>query len=171
MSAPEDWARAFARQAQADFAAWEAMQDADQVAPCCKLVHLQMACEKLCKAHLIQAGSDAMKLQGSHGYVASQLPVIVRQQLIKRNTSVAATQSNLRSARQLAQEIELLSPQQDRGGQRPDNCEYPWEDGTGRVLSPLDWSFPSVNLLLLPNGRNFLRLIRHAIDDLVEELQ
>jgi hypothetical protein len=38
--------------------------------------------------------------------------------------------------RQLAREIELLSPAVKRDGQREDNCEYPWEAG-GKVLSPL----------------------------------
>lgn len=58
MSSRDDWAHAFARQADADLRAWELYQKYPQAAAaeCHKLLFLQMACEKLCKAHVIRAG-------------------------------------------------------------------------------------------------------------------
>ncbi|MGP0063486.1 MAG: hypothetical protein ACLQGP_07810 [Isosphaeraceae bacterium] len=41
-------------------------------------------------------------------------------------------------AHYLAREIEVLAPAVKRGGQRPDNCEYPWEDDAGTLHVPLD---------------------------------
>ena len=50
------WACGFARQAQADFQTFERLQ-AMPVPECHKLQFLQMACEKLVKAHLCDGSS------------------------------------------------------------------------------------------------------------------
>ncbi len=73
MSEPADWALAYARQADADLRAWElSEQHPDAVAAeCHRLLFLQMACEKLCKAYLIQGGAVPGHLQTSHGYIAN----------------------------------------------------------------------------------------------------
>jgi hypothetical protein len=73
----------------------------------------------------------------------------------------------LHHARHLAQEIEVLAPAVKRGGQRPDTCEYPWEDGNGAVRVPLDWTFAPAQLLMIPAGRSILKLIRFAINQLM----
>ncbi len=65
--------------------------------------------------------------------------------------------------RHLAHEIEVLTPSVDRGGVRPDNCEYPWLAG-GRVCSPLDHAFALSRLIDAAAGRTFLKLLRLAID-------
>ncbi len=49
--------------------------------------------------------------------------------------------------RHIAAEIEVMNPAVDRDGQRPDNCEYPWEDGAQALHSPLDWAFSPLHLL------------------------
>lgn len=64
----------------------------------------------------------------------------------------------------LAQEVEVLNPAMDRNGQRRDNCEYPWEDGGGDLLSPLDWTFNPPHLLTVRFGPTFLKLLRLAIN-------
>jgi hypothetical protein len=69
----------------------------------------------------------------------------------------------LTHVRHLANEIEVLNPSVDRGGSRRDNCEYPWMSGD-RILSPLDHSFAPSRLVDTPAGRNFLKLLRLAID-------
>lgn len=47
-----------------------------------KLHFLQMACEKVCKAHLcLQPGADPKDYQSSHAYTAKNLGIIVKQQL------------------------------------------------------------------------------------------
>jgi hypothetical protein len=70
MSQPAEWALAYAQQAKADFRAWELYEQHPEavVAECHQLFFLQMACEKLCKAHLIQGGTPTEPLRASHGY-------------------------------------------------------------------------------------------------------
>ncbi len=63
MATPAEWARGYARQAQADFRAWQALEVDEHVHPCHRMLFLQMACEKLCKARLIDAGTPPTALQ------------------------------------------------------------------------------------------------------------
>jgi hypothetical protein len=127
-----------------------------------------MACEKLCKAHLIRTGTSPQALQASHGYIAGPLPVIIRQQIIHMRPNLEGMAGLLTQVRHLANEIEVLNPSVDRGGQRPDYCEYPWEAGE-KVLSPLDQTFNPSRLCVAPGGRTFLKLLRNAIDRILNE--
>jgi hypothetical protein len=160
------WAVGYARQAQADFRTFETLQ-AMPVPECHKLHFLQMACEKLVKAHLCAGRADPANLQASHAYVAGTLPVVLRQQAAFINYHGAAARSTLRRARLLASEIEVLAPAVTRNGQRPDNCEYPWEDAGADLHVPLDWTFTPSQLLVQHAGRAALKLIVGAIDRLV----
>src|SRR5205807_480088 len=90
------------------------------------------------------------------------LPVIIRQQILEMRQNLNGMQGVLMHVRHLANEIELLNPALTRAGQRPDNCEYPWEVGD-QVISPLDWSFHPSRLCTAPAGRTFLKLLRTAI--------
>ena len=163
MSTAHEWARGYARQAAADFDTWSILQGQRTVPTCHKLLFLQMACEKLTKAHLCKAGSDPGQLQTSHAYIAKNLPIVIRQQMAELGDSVKGKGWILLHSKHLAQEIEMLAPAVKRGGRRPDNCEYPWEDAGGRLHVPLDWSFVPANLLIAPAGRTFLKLVREAI--------
>jgi hypothetical protein len=154
--------RAFARQAKADLDTWDFLQGRKEVPACHKLLFLQMACEKLVKAHLAQAGQD---IKPVHTYTAKHLETILRHRLVGR--SVPNGRAILRHAKHLSQEIELLAPAVKRGGQRPDNCEYPWEDSMGTIHTPLEWSFVPSGLLLAPAGRTVLKLLRESIESLV----
>jgi hypothetical protein len=169
MTAPSAWAYGYARQASADFDTFERLQTLGDIPDCHKLLYLQMACEKLCKAHLISSGTDPRSLQHSHGYVAGPLPVILRQQIVLMYADLKGTGGILTLTRHLAREIELLNPAIDRAGDRPDNCEYPWEAG-GNVISPLDWTFAPSHLLTERHGRTFLKLIQLAIQRLLKSL-
>src|SRR5207248_8257563 len=91
------------------------------------------------------------------------LPVVLRQEATAVNFTGPHARWVLRHAKHLSQEIELLAPAVKRGGQRPDNCEYPWEDAAGQLHSPLDWRFVPSRLLTSPAGRTFLKLLRAAI--------
>jgi hypothetical protein len=168
MATDAEWALGYARQADADFRTWEALQIRSDVAACHKLLFLQMACEKLCKAHLIQAGTSASQVQASHGYIANPLPVVIRQQIARLKPDMKGMQGVLIFARHIANEIELLNPAIDRDGRRPDNCEYPWEDGNYAIRSPLDWTFAPSRLLTQRYGVTFLKLLRAAITDLLQ---
>ncbi len=172
MPAQRDWVRAFAKQARADFDAWNALQrflkppkGERPLPPCQKLHFLQMACEKLAKAHLLKAGSKLADMERSHAFTAKHLPTIVRQEMILNGEKARVADSVRDHCRRLAREIELLAPSVTDGGRRQANCEYPWEDG-GVVYVPAEWSFPNLDLLTAPEGRNILKRIRAAIDRL-----
>ena len=158
-----EWSRAYARQANADFASYQLMQTPNKF-ECQRLQFLQMACEKLAKAHLCGAGADPAQVRTSHAWIAKTLPVILKQTAVSLSFSGVRASEALRAARQISAEIELLAPAVTRNEQRPDNCEYPWEDETGKLHSPLDWSFAPSELLMRPSGRTVLKLIRIAME-------
>ncbi len=162
MSTPREWTLAFARQARADLDTWFHLKGNGDVPECHKLLFLQMACEKLTKAYLCNAGSHPGDLQASHCYTAKHLPAVIRKQIETASLTPAQARWIVQHAKQLAQEIELLAPAIRRGGQRPDNCEYPWKDALGRLHVPLDWTFAPSKLLEAPTGRTFLKLLRDA---------
>jgi hypothetical protein len=166
MSTPDEWARAYARQADADFKTWDVLRQDSTVPLCHALLFLKMACEKLCKAHLIRTGGDPERFQASHAYVANPLPVIIKQRLLTRRNKKGLTDF-LKHVRHLAFEIEMLAPAVRRGGKRPDNCEYPWDDDGGVLHSPLDWTFAATGLLATRNGRRFLEILRESIDTML----
>jgi hypothetical protein len=99
----------------------------------------------------------------THRVVAKNLPVVIREEMIRRNSDEQAIKNSMRHLRHLAQGIEYLSPALNREGQRPDNCEYPWE-ASGKIVSPLDWSFSPLQLCFEPSGRTFLKLLRCALN-------
>lgn len=167
MATARDWSRAYARQARADLCARDALC-ADRTLPACAQLHfLQMACEKLCKAHLCRSGSDPRDLQASHAYIAKTLPLIARELFIAeygRNlTGRAAVMAHIRH---FAREIEILAPAVDANGTRLDNAEYPWEDALGALVVPAQYEFPNLNFLTSPTGRSFLKLVTIAVSEL-----
>jgi hypothetical protein len=163
MATAAEWSTGYARQADADFKTFEALQPLP-VPECHKLHFLQMACEKLVKAHLCSSGTDPAQLQGSHAFIRKHLPTVLRQVAALVNFTGPQATAVLRRARQIAQEIDVLAPAVKRGGQRPDNCEYPWEDSSGTLHVPIDSTFPPTQLLLAPAGRTVLKLLRLAIN-------
>jgi hypothetical protein len=167
MNNSDEWARAYARQAKADFETWQHLQESASFPECHKLLMLQMTCEKITKAHLCSVGIDPVLLQASHGYTAKNLPVIIRQQLARSGVKSKSAPRILHHTKLLAQEIELLAPAVKRGGKRPDNCEYPWEDANGKLHVPLDWTFLPSRFLIEPAGRTFTKLLRGAINRLL----
>ena len=167
MATSAEWAMGYARQADADFKTFEAIQSLE-VPPCHMLQFLQMACEKLVKAHLCGEGADPAAMQTSHAYVANTLPVVIRQQAVVVNFVGGKAREAMKHARRLAQEIDVLAPAVKRGGRRRDNCEYPWEDDNAKLHVPLGWTFQPSQLIVLPAGRTILKLIRGAIDRLLQ---
>ena len=169
MTVTSDWTAAYARMAQADFNTWKVLQNLSEVPDCQKLLFLQMACEKLTKAHLCDSGTNPESLQTSHAFTAKTLPVVIRQQLSRVRSKVKNRQWVAACSKHLAEEIALLAPAVKRDGQRPDNCEYPWQDSMGQLHVPLDWEFLPSRLLLEPAGRTFLKLIQTAIIELLPD--
>lgn len=174
MATVEDWSKAYARQADADFNAYQFLEslpidclNGRPMPACHKLQFLHMALEKLVKAHLCDRGTSPASLQTSHAWISKNLPIVIRGEAGAVNFRGAAAKNVINRARHLAQEIDLLAPSVTKAGQRPDNCEYPWEDANGRLHIPLSWTFPSSELISQKEGRSILKLIRSAIDRLM----
>src|SRR5438034_7963754 len=104
MATQAEWSRGYARQADADFNTFEALQ-ALGIPECHKLQFLQMACEKLVKAHLCGKGTDPASLQQSHAYVAGTLPVVLRQYATFINFTGPRAREVLKHAKHTCQEI------------------------------------------------------------------
>jgi hypothetical protein len=167
MATSAEWALGYGRQAQADFQMYQTLEANQSVEECHTLLFLQMACEKLVKAYLCNAGENPANMQTSHAYVAAHLPTVLRQESSFVNFTGGKAREALNRARHLAKEIDVLAPAVKRGGQRPDNCEYPWEDEGGALHVPLDWSFHPSQMIVVPSGRTILKLIESAIGRLV----
>jgi hypothetical protein len=170
MSIEVQWVRAFARQADADFRAWELYEMYPEAvsAECHRMQFLQMACEKLCKACVLSAKMVTLdRVQTSHGFVKKQLSTILKQELSYKNENGAQLKTVMQDFKRFAQEVEVLNPSMDRDN-RPDNCEYPWEYN-GQVLSPLDRSFYLSDLMLKRSGTNFLKSLRSAINRILAD--
>ncbi len=165
MSTADDWQRAFAKQAKADFDTWERLQADETIPRCHKLLFLQMACEKVVKAHLCGAGSDPDAIQGSHAYLGKNFQPIARIHYARRHKR--APDHLLRQMCRLAREVELLSPAVDDGGSRRDNCEYPWKRSDGSLCVPANYSFPNLSLLTELPGRVFLKIVRDETSELL----
>jgi hypothetical protein len=112
VSTPTDWRVAYARQADADWKAWELYEEfpAAVAAECHKLLFLPMACEKLCKAHLIWKTASPQDVQTSHAYIAKGLPTVVNQYILDMRKDVKGMQGVMTHVRHMAKEIELLNP-------------------------------------------------------------
>jgi hypothetical protein len=150
----ESWARAYARQALSDLDAREALVEAG-THKCHRLHFLQMASEKVSKAHLTKAnGHDNVRKR--HDYVAKHLPTIARIFYAAMNDGNEIRSWEIGEIRRLAKEIEVLSPACDGGDLREDNSEYPWEDGRGSICIPCEYSFPRID----DESRAIVRLIR-----------
>jgi hypothetical protein len=148
------WARAFAEQALSDLQARAILagSDADK---CHRLHFLQMAAEKICKAHLIDAnGYDAMK--HVHCVVAKHLPIIIRQLLIQQSQKDSAIQQRVKFAKHLGAEIDILSPSCKAAGAREENSEYPWSWADFSIGIPCKFSFPNID----ESDREFVPLIK-----------
>lgn len=136
---------------------------------CQKLHFLQMACEKLAKAHRFLAGDSITDVQKGHAFAAKHLETIFRQLLTARpDLQPKNPRYVLKRVRHLAREIELLAPALKAGGKRRDNCEYPWEDAAGKLHVPAEASFAILNQLLTDSaGRVFLKLVKEGALTLV----
>jgi hypothetical protein len=161
-----EWSVGFARQAAADFATFDLIKGLG-VPDCHKLQFLQMSCEKLVKAHLYGVNNLPDSIQSSHAHISKHLPKILQYEAMSLRFSVPLARLVLGRAKHLAREIELLAPSVKADGQRPDNCEYPWEDNAGSLHVHLDWSFNPSQLITSHSGRTILKLIKGSIERLL----
>jgi len=161
----QNWAKAFAKQALSDLNTREVLVGASaemdggqvHVEKCHRLHFLQMAAEKTCKAHLtLQNGHE--NVRDIHCVIKKNLPAIARHFYAVLGIDRRIAQGEIGVVKRLAAEIEVLAPACEHGGARPDNTEYPWEDSTGRVYTPSDYTFPNIDDG--PESRTIPRLVR-----------
>jgi hypothetical protein len=148
------WARGYALQSLSDLRAREALLNAKSE-KCHRLHFLQMAAEKACKAYLTAAGGHD-QVKKSHAYIALTLPVIARHFYAASSPKTQKKEWEIPEVKRIAREIQVLSPACDEGYQREDNSEYPWDDGTGRICIPCEYSYPNID----DTDRSFVRIIQ-----------
>lgn len=163
-----EWRIAYTKQGESDLRARDQLLQNTKLPACHQLHFLQMACEKICKAHLCGQGVQVEILRQSHGYISRVMPVIARQYL-RRACSNQSWILNAISG--LARQIELLAPAQQGGGARPDNCEYPWEQASGEVVVPAEHNFQLDLNSRKGGGLHLLKILQVAGEDLIKETQ
>lgn len=144
---------AFAAQAASDLDAYNVLADSS-LPSSHRLHYLQMWLEKLCKAYLWLPDTGANDLRSRHNVVDKVLPQIIREHWRR----IGFTQRpDIDAIRQLCREVDLLHPQVDDNGRRPDNVEYPWIGRSGQAEVPAAWKFPLVQRLYSNTGRLLLK--------------
>jgi hypothetical protein len=152
----QDWASAYAKQALSDLDAREKLVSTG-ARKCHRLLFLQMAAEKICKAYLTTSNGHE-KVRKTHAYPERNLPTIARYfyPVANKNSKISAWE--IEEIRKIAREVELLAPACDDGGTRQDNCEYPWKDPQGDVRVPSEYNFPHLDDG--PANKAIVKLIR-----------
>jgi hypothetical protein len=148
------FAEAFRLQAVSDLQAYEALVPT-QLPVSHRLHYLQMWLEKLCKAYLWLPGTDAEELRTRHQVVGAVLPRLVAERW-RRIQAFEQQRPNMGGIRGLCREIDLLHPQVNDGGRRPDNVEYPWEDRGANVV-PAEFKFALAGKLYKNPGPALLK--------------
>ena len=147
------FAEAFRQQAESDLGAYEALV-ATQLPVSHRLHYLQMWLEKLCKAYLWLPDAAEEDLRIRHQVVAAVLPRLISQRW--RRLDGFDQRPNVDALRSFCREVDLLHPQVDDGGRRPDNVEYPWTSN-GQNFVPSEHKFPLVKNLYSSVGRLALK--------------
>src|SRR5580704_4214390 len=140
---------AFAAQAASDLEAYD-LFSRSALPSNHRLHYLQMWLEKLCKAYIWLPHAGADDLRSRHNVVEKMLPRMIAE--CWRHLGFTQ-RPDLASIRQLCREIDLLHPQVDDEGRRPDNVEYPWTGPSGDTLVPAQWDFPLTRRLYSNTGR------------------
>lgn len=158
------WSEAFAAQAGSDLDVYDFLT-ASTLPSSHRLHYLQMWLEKLCKAYLWMPQAGADELRTKHNVIAKVLPRLVSEHW--RRTG-SGERRDMTSIRELCREIDLLHPQVDDNGRRPDNVEYPWTGSSGATEVPARWKFSLVSRLHSNPGRLLLKaavsLTRHPAE-------
>lgn len=149
------WSQAFAEQARSDLDVYDFL--AKSPLPVSHRLHyLQMWLEKLCKAYLWMPETrpnEWQSLRTKHNVVAKVLPRLISEHWRRIGFEKPPAMTEIR---QLCREIDLLHPQVDDDGRRPDNVEYPW-GGSGATEVPAQWSFPLAKRLHTNPGKLLLK--------------
>jgi len=144
------WSQAFAAQAASDLDAYEVVSEST-LPVSHRLHYLQMWLEKLCKAY---AWDELQTLRTRHQVVFKVLPSLISEHWRRIGFE---KRPDMTQIRELCREIDLLHPQVDDGGRRPDNVEYPWAGSSGATEIPARWPFPLAKRLHSNSGKLLLK--------------
>lgn len=147
------FSEAFRLQAESDLIAYESLVPTN-VPVSHRLHYLQMWLEKLCKAYLWLPGAAALELRLRHQVVGAVLPRLIGEKW--RRLAAFGQAPPMPAIRALCREVDLLHPQVDDGGRRPDNVEYPWDTG-GVVHVPAEYKFALAGKLYKNPGPALLK--------------
>jgi hypothetical protein len=156
------WDQAYLEQSRSDWEAYKVLHESTLV-KCHELHYLQMTTEKLAKAILARGGTSPTDLKKSHKAFLRFLRQSRRHPGLRQvlNMNNSQLERAINEALSIAYEIEKLTPSVEPSGS---NCEYPWEDGTGKVCVPASYSFPVSNDLNSLKGRRLLGLIQVILE-------
>ena len=144
---------AFAAQAASDLDVYEVL--AGSTVPSSHRLHyLQMWLEKLCKAYLWLPEGAADELRIRHNVVDKILPRMIGEHWRRIGFE---QRPDIVAIRQICREIDLLHPQVDDNGRRPDNVEYPWIGTSGNAEVPAHCEFPLTRRLYSNSGRLLIK--------------
>jgi hypothetical protein len=165
------WSQAFARQARADYHTYLLLDEDDSLPVSQRLHMLLMACEKLCKAYMFLHSDNPAHIQSTHSVIAKTLPAIYAEESLNGKRRYATQRTGLiKSVRNISRELDLLAPAVDlsAGQRRPENCEYPWDGGSGFPVTPADYEFSNLSILQDASGKHLLKIVALAIDKYAE---
>ncbi len=161
----EAWARAYAAQARSDWQVYKALQFEARQSACHELHFLQMACEKIAKAYRLRDDSVPLeKIRTEHvgcdKFLKNYLKSSEAREFYRgRPKQLEAATPKLV---QLMKQIQALCPAIDSVA-CPTNVEYPWEDGSGRVIAPCEHRFLAPDLTTA-QARTLLKIIERALE-------
>jgi hypothetical protein len=112
--------------------------------------------EKLCKAYVYKASLDTLK--NSHNVVAKILPSLIKEHWRSVGSGFPPRTVEIH---ELCREIDLLHPQIDHDGRRPENVEYPWVGSSGNIAIPAQSKFSLAGRLESSSGRILLKASKH----------
>ena len=144
-----NWSEAFSAQAASDLDAFLVLEKSG-LPISHRLHYLQMWLEKLSKAYLWMQVDSNNVLRFRHNVIAGVLPNLISKH--HRRLGIAE-HKDLSAIRQLCREIDMLHPQVDDDGRRPDNVEYPWIGSSGAAEIPAQWKFTLAGRLYTNPGR------------------
>ena len=157
------WRTAYFRQALSDYEVFLALQKLPDIALCHRLHYLQMATEKMAKGFLTPPGAGPYDF--THKAFRAFVPVALANKRIRARLGMSDQYEACRlflnnTIKPLAEAVQNLSPE---GDPHP-NPEYPWLDTTGRVISPLDYSFQNLTPRANPEMQKLLYFVEACLD-------
>jgi hypothetical protein len=164
-TSPQDWALSYYKQASAEWRAYHTLSQTRDLPICIPLHVLQMAMEKLGKAHRLRSGDIDVEYAKSHHTAFEKMVAAIlsaQGHQIFRDLNQFDRRKTHNQLIELARDIERLCPAVDPTN-TPQNSEYPWEHG-GHIHVPSEWHFSEITKQLKsPVGLRLFKVVAVAL--------